>query len=307
MEAVNRKSSRTKSQRFNQTGPWVKQISIATYYVKQKDNALKFDKTIEAVLALLLIYQSVLYLIISFELVDPWVFPTSVLFLGSCGLGVVFGVFGGCRLVQRALQSEAIRLQTALLLVLTVALLSVVQGSFGFQNFSWKKGNDYSTSSTDIPKFSLTKVERLRSTHTSALWGFMDIPQAILKSDTDSIVLPMSGLVTKRIAIKTLNKMGWQVVRRFDETMDDVGFTEVYEIVGAMAGSPRHTNLLVRVVSLTGSSSVVDIRSSSPGRRRDLGFNELMIRNFADELSKAVLKYQMTMTSLGLPKGLQLL
>ena len=277
------------------------------YYVKKKDNVVKFDKTIEAVLALLLIYQSVLYLIISFEFVDPWVFPTSVLFLGSCGLGAVFGVFGGFRMVQRVLQGEAIRPQTALLLVLTVSLLSVVQGSFGFQNLNWKKGNDYSTNITDIPKFSLTKDERLRSTSTSALWGFMDIPQAILKSDTDSIVLPMPGLVTNRIVIKTLNKMGWRVVRRFDETMDDVGFKKVYEIVGAMVGSPRRTDLLVRVVSLTGSSSVVDIRSSSPGRRRDLGFNELMIRNFADELSKAVLKDQMTMTSLGLPKDLELL
>jgi hypothetical protein len=273
----------------------------------KKDNVVKFDKTIEAVLALLLIYQSVLYLIISFEFVDPWVFPTSVLFLGSCGLGAVFGVFGGFRMVQRVLQGEAIRPQTALLLVLTVSLLSVVQGSFGFQNLNWKKGNDYSTSITDIPKFSLTKDERLRSTNTSPLWGFMDIPQAILKSDTDSIVLPMPGLVTNRIVIKTLNKMGWRVVRRFDETMDDVGFKKVYEIVGAMVGSPRRTDLLVRVVSLTGSSSVVDIRSSSPGRRRDLGFNELMIRNFADELSKAVLKDQMTMTSLGLPKDLELL
>jgi hypothetical protein len=277
------------------------------YYVKKKDNVVKFDKTSEAVLALLLIYQSVLYLIISFEFVDPWVFPTSVLFLGSCGLGAVFGVFGGFRMVQRVLQGEAIRPQTALLLVLTVSLLSVVQGSFGFQNLNWKKGNDYSTSITDIPKFSLTKDERLRSTNTSPLWGFMDIPQAILKSDTDSIVLPMPGLVTNRIVIKTLNKMGWRVVRRFDETMDDVGFKKVYEIVGAMVGSPRRTDLLVRVVSLTGSSSVVDIRSSSPGRRRDLGFNELMIRNFADELSKAVLKDQMTMTSLGLPKDLELL
>ena len=273
----------------------------------KKDNVVKFDKTIEAALALLLIFQSGLYLIISFEIVDPWIFPTSILFLVYCGLGAVFVCFGVCRLIQRALQGAAIRLHTALLLVLTVSLLSVIQGSFGFQNLNWKKGNDYSTSITDIPKFSLTKDERLRSTNTSPLWGFMDIPQAILKSDTDSIVLPMPGLVTNRIVIKTLNKMGWRVVRRFDETMDDVGFKKVYEIVGAMVGSPRRTDLLVRVVSLTGSSSVVDIRSSSPGRRRDLGFNELMIRNFADELSKAVLKYQMTMTSLGLPKGLQLL
>ena len=273
----------------------------------KKDNVVKFDKTIEAVLALLLIFQSGLYLIISFEIVDPWVFPTSILFLASCGLGALFVCFGVCRLIQRALQGAAIRLHTALLLVLTVSLWGVIQGFFGFQNLNWKKGNDYSTSITDIPKFSLTKDERLRSTSTSALWGFMDIPQAILKSDTDSIVLPMSGLVTKRIVIKTLNKMGWRVVRRFDEIMDDVGFKEVYEIVGAMAGSPRRTNLLVRVVSLTGSSSVVDIRSSSPGRRRDLGFNELMISNFADELSKEVLKDQMTKTSLGLPKDLRLL
>ena len=48
---------------------------------------MKFDKIIEVVLAFLLMFQSVLYLIISFELVDSWVFPTSVLFLGSCGLG----------------------------------------------------------------------------------------------------------------------------------------------------------------------------------------------------------------------------
>ena len=165
---------------------------------------MKFDKTIEAVLALLLIYQSVLYLIISFELVDPWVFPTSVLFLVSCGLGAVFGVFGGCRLVQRALQGEAIRPQTALLLVLTVSLLSIVQGSFGFQNLNWKKGNDYSTNITDIPKFSLAKDERLRSTSTFALWGFMDIPQAILKSDTDSIVLPMPVWLQKESSSKRL-------------------------------------------------------------------------------------------------------
>ena len=268
----------------------------------KKDNVVKFDKTIEAVLALLLIFQSGLYLIISFEIVDPWVFPTSILFLASCGLGAVFVCFGVCPLIQRALQGAAIRLHTALLLVLTVSLLGVIQGSFGFQNLNWKKGNDYSTNSIDIPKFSLTKIQRLRSPKVSTLWGFMDIPHAILKSGTDSIVLPMSGLVAKRLVIKTLNKMGWIMVRRFADTTDDVGFKEVYEIVGAMAGSPRRTDLLVRVVSVTGSFSVVDIRSSSPGRRRDLGFNELMIRNFAEELSKAVLKDQMMMTSLGLRK-----
>ena len=204
---------------------------------------MKFDKLIEAVLALLLIYQSVLYLIISFQMVDPWIFPTSVLFLGPCVLGAIIGFVGVCRLVQRVLQGEAIRLQAAHL---------------------------------------------------------------ILKSDTDSIVLPVSSLVTKRIVIKTLNKMGWRVVRRFSETMDN-NFKEVYEIVGGMAGSPRRTDLLVRLVSVNESSTVVDIRSSSPGRRRDLGFNELMIRNFTEELSKAVPKDQLTMTSLGLFSALQLL
>ena len=267
---------------------------------------MKFDKLIEAVLALLLIYQSVLYLIISFQMVDPWIFPTSVLFLGPCVLGAIIGFAGVCRLVQRVLQGEAIRLQAALLVILTICLLSVVQGSFGFQNLNWKKGNDYSTSITDLPEFSVSKVKRLRSQEASTLWGFMDIPHLILKSDTDSIVLPVSSLVTKRIVIKTLNKMGWRVVRRFSETMDN-NFKEVYEIVGGMAGSPRRTDLLVRLVSVNESSTVVDIRSSSPGRRRDLGFNELMIRNFTEELSKAVPKDQLTMTSLGLFSALQLL
>lgn len=267
---------------------------------------MKFDKLIEAVLALLLIYQSVLYLIISFQMVDPWIFPTSVLFLGPCVLGAIIGFVGVCRLVQRVLQGEAIRLQAALLVILTICLLSVVQGSFGFQNLNWKKGNDYSTSITDLPEFSVSKVKRLRSQEASTLWGFMDIPHLILKSDTDSIVLPVSSLVTKRIVIKTLNKMGWRVVRRFSETMDN-NFKEVYEIVGGMAGSPRRTDLLVRLVSVNESSTVVDIRSSSPGRRRDLGFNELMIRNFTEELSKAVPKDQLTMTSLGLFSALQLL
>ena len=261
---------------------------------------MKFDKIIEVVLAFLLMFQSVLYLMISFELVDSWVFPTSVLFLGSCGLGAGFGVVGGCRLVQQTLQGEAIRLKSASLLVLTVSLLSVVQGSFGFQNLNWEKGNDYSTSISDVPEFSLNKVERLRSQDVSPLWSFMDIPHAILKSNTDSVVLPKSGLDTKIIVIKTVNKMGWRVARRFSETVDN-NFKEVYEIVGGIAGSPRRTDLIVRVGSVSGSSSVIDVRSSSPGRRRDLGFNELMIHNFTEELSKVALKDQLTTTSVGLP------
>ena len=55
----------------------------------------------------------------------------------------------------------------------------------------------------------------------------------------------------------------------------------------------------MRVVSNNDGSSVVDIRSSSPGRRRDFGFNELMIRTLVDELEKAVTNDPRTIRSLG--------
>ena len=44
------------------------------------------------------------------------------------------------------------------------------------------------------------------------------------------------------------------------------------------------TDLAVRIVSDNAESSVVDIRSSSPGRRRDLDFNQRMIQKLAEEI-----------------------
>ena len=74
------------------------------------------------------------------------------------------------------------------------------------------------------------------------------------------------------------------MVRRLDNTNADKTFSETYELLAGNAGINQRTDFAVRVMSNNEGFSVVDLRSSSPGRRRDLGFNDLMIRQFAGEL-----------------------
>ena len=116
----------------------------------------------------------------------------------------------------------------------------------------------------------------------------MDIPHRILKSDFGSIVLPMSALEVKRVVNQVTNKLGWVLVRRIDNRSADQKFNDTYEFLGSHPIVKQRTDVVIRVVSNTADFSVVDIRSSSPGRRRDLGFNEAMIRMLSDELEASV-------------------
>ena len=82
--------------------------------------------------------------------------------------------------------------------------------------------------------------------------------------------------------------MGWVLVRRIDNRSADQKFNDTYEFLGSHPIVKQRTDVVIRVVSNTADFSVVDIRSSSPGRRRDLGFNEAMIRMLSDELEASV-------------------
>ena len=113
----------------------------------------------------------------------------------------------------------------------------------------------------------------------------MDIPHVILKADIDTIFLLLSGLESKVIVKRAINKLGWRLVRYSDNTSAVDGFNQTYEIAGGNAGVNKLTDLEVRIVSDNAESSVVDIRSSSPVRRRDLGFNQRMIQKLAEELA----------------------
>jgi hypothetical protein len=63
-----------------------------------------------------------------------------------------------------------------------------------------------------------------------------------------------------------------------------IGTTETYEFTAGLPGMVKRADLLVRVTSPSVGSSTIEIRSSSPGRRRDLGLNSFLIRRLATEL-----------------------
>lgn len=258
---------------------------------KKGEGLVVYEKIIEGFCVLIVLAQSLLYLGISFEMVDPWIFPSSVLFLGSVILGGIFGIVGIGLLIKRKFRGEAVRLQSVFVCSLSFVILVFVQALYGFQNIDFTKGNDYSTDVVDVPQYQFTKQQRLRSQKVIPLWSFMDIPHKILKSDSDSMVLPVSGLTSKIILKKALNDLGWLVTRRAVSTSKGGGFIETYEITGGLNGTPRRTDLAVRIVSDNGSFSVIDIRSSSPGRRRDLGFNEIMIQKLSEDIFKVATSF----------------
>tara|TARA_B100000787_G_scaffold168473_1_gene157302 strand:- start:94 stop:534 length:441 start_codon:yes stop_codon:yes gene_type:complete len=135
------------------------------------------------------------------------------------------------------------------------------------------------------PLFHLSKYERLLVKKVSPFWGFLDIPHVITKAERDSLVFAKSGLELKRMINKAANSLGWLVIRRSANTSTDNTFNETYEIVAGYSGIAQRTNLVVRVVSNNVDSAIIDIRASSPGRRRDLGSNEVMIPKLARELA----------------------
>jgi hypothetical protein len=160
---------------------------------------------------------------------------------------------------------------TCLLSVLGVQLL------YGWQSIDISAGNDYSTDAINPPQFNQSKNDRLHSHQMSSFWRFMDIPHKVLKSDTDSLVLPMSGFDSKIMIKKAIYGLGWVFVRRLDDASASEGFNETYLLRAGNPGIAGRTDVAVRVVTNNEGFSVVDIHSSSSHSRRDLGFNELMI------------------------------
>jgi|TARA_B110000483_G_scaffold17610_1_gene19481 hypothetical protein len=256
-------------------------------------------KIIEAFCALMLGLQVIFFSLVQFQITDPWSFPALVFFLMSlilCAVGAIFGV-GLC--IMRKHHQLAVRLDTVVLFLMCLSTVGFFQVVYGWQSLDLTAGNDYSTDITNPPQYELSKYQRLKVKEVSPVWGFMDTPPKTLKSDADSLVFRKSGVELKIIINQVANKLNWIVVRRSDSMTTDKIFDETYELKVGAARVHQRTNLVMRVVSNNDASSVVDIRSSSPSRRRDFGFNELMIRTLADELEKAVTSYPSPIRRLG--------
>jgi len=159
-----------------------------------------------------------------------------------------------------------------------------VQLLYGWQSIDLSAGNDYSTDTINPPQFNQSKHDRLHSQQMPSFWRFLDIPHKVLKSDTGSLVLPMSGLDSKIMIKQAINRLGWVFAGRMDDASTSEGFNETYLLRAGNPGIAGHTDVAVRVVTNNEGFSVVDIHSSSYHSRRDLGFNELMILRLKKEI-----------------------
>ena len=242
-------------------------------------------KKIEVFCALSLCLNITLYLLVQFLIIDPWYFPAVPIFVLSTILGCVGATFGIGLWIMRNHKQYPTRADTMVIFLMCFVPFTFIQVGYGWQNINLKASNDYSTDLVNPPLFSLSKYERLVIKEVAPFWGFLDIPHVITKAERDSLVFAKSGLELKRMIIKAANNLGWRMIRRSANTSTDNTFNETYEIAGGYSGIAQRTDLVVRVVSNNGGSAIVDIRASSRGSRRDLGFNEMMIQKLARELA----------------------
>ena len=244
-------------------------------------------KIIEVFCALSLGLNITLYLLVQFQIIEPWYFPAVPIFVLSAILGCVGATFGIGLWIMRKHKQYPARTGTMVIFLMCFAPFSLFQVAYGYgwQYVNLKASNDYSTDLVNPPLFSLSKYERLVIKEVAPFWGFLDIPHVITKAERDSLVFAKSGLELKRMIIKAANNLGWRMIRRSANTSTDNTFNETYEIAGGSSGIAQRTDLVVRVVSNNGGSAIVDIRASSRGSRRDLGFNEMMIQKLARELA----------------------
>ena len=242
-------------------------------------------KIIEVFCALSLGLNITLYLLVQFQIIEPWYFPAVPVFVLSVILGCVGATFGIGLWIMRNHKQYPTRADTMVIFLMCFVPFTFVQVGYGWQNINLKASNDYSTDLVNPPLFSLSKYERLVIKEVAPFWGFLDIPHVITKAERDSLVFAKSGLELKRMIIKAANNLGWRMIRRSANTSTDNTFNETYEIAGGYSGIAQRTDLVVRVVSNNGGSAIVDIRASSRGSRRDLGFNEMMIQKLARELA----------------------
>lgn len=218
------------------------------------------------------------------QIINSWNFPEAMFFVAATVLGAVVAILLIGIILRDLVFRQFLNVELVLICGLLLVPLVYIQTVYGWQNFSLQKANDYSTDIVNAPEYQMSKHERLLAKDISSTWAFMDIPHQIVKADTDSIELPLSGIDFQIVLKKVTAALGMRQVRSSVTVSDDIGIIETYEFSTGLSGMVKRVDLLVRVTSPSAGSSTIDIRSSSPGRRRDLGLNSFFIRRLATEL-----------------------
>lgn len=190
------------------------------------------------------------------------------------GFGAILGII---LTVNNKLERAPFVVEKLCIFLACIVSVVFIEVLYGFENINLAVGNDYSTDITNPPQYQTNKYERLDLKQHGSILLFMDDPEKVLKAGTDSLVLAMSGRDSKLLVKRAINKLGWMFVGRSDDASTDKVFNETYRVLASQRYTTLRSDLVVRIISSSKDYSLVDIRSSMPDMRRDLGFNELMI------------------------------
>ena len=217
-------------------------------------------------------------------------FPVATLIFGTTLLGLIGAVGGLGIIIKRRLNRQAFRPE---LLIVCAALFfnaAVVQAKFGFQNVDLKNAHDYSTNIVNPPQFLQTKDQRqlvqTRSVRYKqfVLFPLTPVSDEIFKADTDSIVLPLSGVDSKIVLKRVIERSGWSMTSYSVSSRDHIDFSETYNYHGYVALAKQRSSLAVSIISTQPGRSVIDIRVASRTGYRSLGASVLLIRQLASEI-----------------------
>ena len=198
-------------------------------------------------------------------------------------LGFILGIFGLGVIVKELLNRQPLRLTLLSACGLCLSLFVFYEVNLGWENLDFRRGNDYSTDIMTVPKYKVSREQRLNFGETK-FWSLFEVSDKTLKADASSLIVPMSGLDLKRRIKKLVHNSGWIAVRYDALASSSTGLTETFEFKAGLPLLRQRSDVVVRVVSRQNYSAVIDIRASSPSKRVDLGFNNMMINKIRAQL-----------------------
>lgn len=197
-------------------------------------------------------------------------------FVAPAILGFIVGIFGLGVIAKELLNRQPLRLQLLLPSGMCIACFAFYQVNLGWQNLDFRRGNDYSTDIINVPKYTISREHRLNFGETK-FWTLFEVFDKTLKADANSVTVPMSGLDTNRLIRKMALQSGWIGIRHKVLASDSTGLIETFEFKAGLLLLRQRSDVVIRVVSRQNYSAVIDIRSSSPTKRVDLGLNNMLI------------------------------
>jgi hypothetical protein len=226
--------------------------------------------------------QAIFFLLVQSSLVGNKVLPFGA-FIIPAVLGFILGMFGLSVIVKELLNRQPIGFPLLFASGLCISSFLMYEVNLGWQNLDFRRGNDYSTDIMNVPKYKISREDRLNFGETK-FWSLFEMSDKTLKADASSIIVPLPLPDIKRLVKKMARNSGWIMVRHEALGSSSTGLTETFEFKAGIPLIRQRSDVVVRVVSRQNYSAVIDIRSSSPNKRVDLGFNNMMINQIRAQL-----------------------